>query len=224
MMEWGKMGMFDGLSVFMEKLVGFNDFMMVLSLVVVWFVLMLMFNELVLTMLNTWDMESVMVEFIWTVLPLVLLGFMAYPSMVLLYMYDEGKVVDLIVKVVGHQWYWEYESYLSGGSSYESYMEGAGNGVLYRLLDVDNRLVLPLFSSVQLLITSSDVVHSWALPSMGVKVDAIPGIINQVTLNLIVPGVMYGQCSELCGVNHSFMPIVLEVVSMVDYLSWVVGK
>nr|YP_007183169.1 cytochrome c oxidase subunit II [Macracanthorhynchus hirudinaceus]CCA94499.2 Cytochrome oxidase subunit 2 [Macracanthorhynchus hirudinaceus] len=222
MMEWGRVSMFDGFSVFMEKLVEFNDYMTVLSLVVVWFVLSLLVNELIVNMINVWDMESVMVEFIWTVLPLMLLGFMAYPSMVLLYMYDEGKIVDLIVKVVGHQWYWEYETYLGGEVSYNSYMTSQGDDVVYRLLDVDNRLVLPLFSSVQLLITSADVIHSWDLPSLGVKVDAIPGIINQATVSLIVPGVMYGQCSELCGVNHSFMPIVVEVVSMIDYLRWVV--
>nr|UOF75869.1 cytochrome oxidase subunit 2 [Moniliformis sp. XH-2020] len=222
MMEWGGVSMFDGFSVFMEKLVMFNDYMLVLSLVVVWFVLILLVNELLVSMVNLWDMESVLIEFIWTVLPLMLLGFMAYPSMVLLYMYDEGKVVDLIVKVMGHQWYWEYGFFLGSLIEFESYMDS--EGALYRLLDVDNRLVLPMFSSVQLLISSSDVIHSWALPSMGVKVDAIPGVINQVTLSLIVPGVMYGQCSELCGVNHSFMPIVVEVVSMKDFMNWVAGK
>lgn len=99
---------------------------------------------------------------------------------------------------------------------YDSYIEAGGS--LYRLLDVDNRLVLPLFRSVQLLVSSNDVIHSWALPSMGVKVDAIPGVINQVTMIMIMSCVMYGQCSELCGVNHSFMPIVVEVVSIIDFL------
>lgn len=216
--EWGCFIIFDGLGLFMEKLVGFNDYIIILSLVVVWFVLILMVNEIIVSIVNIWDMERMIVEFIWTVLPLILLGFMAYPSMVLLYIYDEGMMVDLVVKVVGHQWYWEYESLLGSDVRVDSYIVNRRDEMYYRLLDVDNRLVLPLFRSVQLLITSLDVIHSWALPSLGVKVDAVPGVVNQITLMIILPGVIYGQCSELCGVNHSFIPIVVEVVSMSDYM------
>lgn len=103
--EWGRVRIFDGFRVFIEKLVLFNDYIVVLRLVVVWFVVVLLISELMVRRLNVWDMESVLIEFVWTILPLILLGFIAYPSMVLLYMYDEGKVVDLIVKVVGNQWY-----------------------------------------------------------------------------------------------------------------------
>nr|AMK47823.1 cytochrome c oxidase subunit 2 [Centrorhynchus aluconis] len=208
MVRWGQVGLSDGFSMFMEGLIQFNDYVTSLSLFIFWFVV-------ILVILECWgkgyggdrDVGGVFVlEFVWTLLPMILLVFMAYPSLVLLYMSEVGSSSDVSVMVVGHQWYWEYEG---AGCAEDSYMD---SGLGYRLLDVDNRLVLPSFQMVGVGVTSADVIHSWAVPSLGVKMDCIPGRVNQLMLEVLGAGVFYGQCSELCGVMHSFMPIVVEAV------------
>jgi len=134
----------------------------------------------------------------------------------LLYLIDERRVEFLCtLKVIGHQWYWRYK--IDGVFSLEidSYIDGDR---AVRLIDVDNRVVVPAQEHIRALITSSDVLHSWALPSLGVKIDAIPGRLNQFVFIVILNSVVHGQCSEICGVNHSFIPIVLEAVSLFDLL------
>nr|YP_007183132.1 cytochrome c oxidase subunit II [Echinorhynchus truttae]CCA94463.1 cytochrome oxidase Subunit 2 [Echinorhynchus truttae] len=215
MLNWGGAGMSDGFSSYMEGVVQFNDYIMSLVLFVFWFVVVLVVLEV------SWglggDREGggvTVLEFIWTLLPVMLLVFMAYPSLVLLYISEVALEADFSVSVVGHQWYWEYG--VKGGSE-DSYMSQVVAGD-FRLLGVDNRLVLPAFSNVWVGATSSDVIHSWAIPSLGVKIDCIPGRLNYLLLEVLGSGVFYGQCSELCGVMHSFMPIVIEVISVVDYV------
>jgi cytochrome c oxidase subunit 2 len=165
-------------------------------------------------------------EVIWTVLPAVILFFIAVPSFSLLYAMDEVVEPVITLKIAGHQWYWEYSHYdqLFGVNeiSYESYMvatEDLEFGNL-RLLEVTNRVALPIEVHTRLLVTSYDVLHSWAVPSLGIKVDACPGRLNQVGLFLKRGGVFYGQCSEICGVNHGFMPIVVEGLDTGEYLQW----
>jgi len=142
-------------------------------------------------------------------------------------------VIDpaITVKAIGHQWYWtyEYSDYAaSDGESivFDSYMipeEDLEPGGL-RLLEVDNRVMLPVNTHIRLIVSGADVIHSWTVPSFGIKVDALPGRLNQLSLFVKREGVFYGQCSEICGVNHGFMPIVVEVVSMEKYLSWVAAQ
>lgn len=171
-------------------------------------------------------------EIIWTVIPAFILILIAIPSFSLLYTMDE--VIDplLTVKIIGHQWYWSYEfvnpvDYLEAVNQHEnvdiapnvnfdSYMLPDDELIMgqLRLLEVDNRLKLPIEVNIRLLITSGDVLHSWAVPSLGVKLDACPGRMNQTTLFIKRPSVFYGQCSELCGVNHGFMPIVVEGIDL----------
>jgi cytochrome c oxidase subunit 2 len=171
-------------------------------------------------------------EIIWTTIPAIILLFIAIPSFSLLYSMDE--IVDplLTVKVIGHQWYWSYElmnpneyfymdsegplldedNQLDTNYSFDSYMIADDDlkiGEL-RLLEVDNKLYLPIEVNIRLLITSGDVLHSWAVPALGVKLDACPGRLNQTSVYIKRPAVFYGQCSEICGVNHGFMPIVVE--------------
>lgn len=149
----------------------------------------------------------------------------AIPSFALLYAIDE--LIDPLVtmKVIGRQWYWSYETTdLASGRevSFDSYMVVEDDLELgdLRLLEVDNRLKLPVQTSVRLIVTASDVIHSWAVPSLGVKMDACPGRLNQVSLMIQRPGTYYGQCSELCGVNHSFMPIAVTGVYPAAYRTW----
>lgn len=167
------------------------------------------------------------IEIIWTIIPAVILLFIAIPTFALLYSMDEGIDPAITIKAVGHQWYWSYEysDYTSDTESlaFESYMvpeEDLEEGQL-RLLEVDNRVIVPVDTHVRVLVTSQDVLHSWAIPSLGIKMDACPGRLNQVSMFIKREGVYYGQCSEICGVNHAFMPIVVEAVPLDDYVTWV---
>jgi len=173
------------------------------------------------------------VEIVWTIVPAIILMIIAVPSFALLYSMDEMLDPAVTLKVVGHQWYWSYEysdyNYLTkenSGINFDSYMvadDDLDKGQL-RLLEVDNRVVLPVNTHIRVLITAADVLHSWAVPSFGVKVDACPGRLNQATLFIKKPGVFYGQCSELCGTNHGFMPICVEAVSLESYTEWLEAK
>lgn len=167
--------------------------------------------------------HNVLIEVIWTIIPVIILCIIAVPSFKLLKKEETKPKADLTIKVVGYQWYWKYEYPDNGGFSYDSYMIDEKNLKLgeKRLLDVDNRLVIPEGAVVRFIITAADVIHSFTVPSFGFKVDAVPGRINETYVKVDNRGVYYGQCSELCGVNHGFMPIAVEVVSKEDFENWV---
>ena len=167
------------------------------------------------------------IEIIWTLTPSIILMFIAVPSFALLYSIDEIVDPALTIKAIGHQWYWTYEySDYSQNLVFDSYLIPEDDLELgqLRLLEVDNRMVVPVNTHIRVIITAADVLHSWAVPSLGVKCDAVPGRLNQTSMFIQREGVFYGQCSELCGVNHGFMPIVVEAVSLDDYISWVSNK
>lgn len=170
-------------------------------------------------------------EIIWTVTPSLILMFIALPSFALLYSVEEVVDPSVTLKAQGHQWYWRYEYSDYNVSdeealTFESYMVADDDLKLgeLRLLEVDNRVVLPIHTHIRVIVTAADVLHSWAVPSLGVKCDAVPGRLNQVGLFINREGVFYGQCSELCGVNHGFMPIVVEAVPLEEYVEWVTNK
>jgi len=171
------------------------------------------------------------IEIAWTITPSLILVLIAIPSFALLYSLDEVVDPAVTIKAIGHQWYWSYEysDYSQADDqsiAFDSYMipdDELELGQL-RLLEVDNRVVLPVNTHVRVVVTAADVLHSWAVPSLGVKCDAVPGRLNQIPLFIKREGVFYGQCSELCGVNHAFMPIVVEAVSLENYISWVSTK
>ena len=167
-------------------------------------------------------------ELIWTITPAFVLIAIAFPSFKLLYLMDEVLSPTLTIKVVGHQWYWSYEYsdfITEDGDSidFDSYMIPDSDLELgqFRLLEVDNRLVVPVDCHIRLIITGADVLHSFAVPSLGLKLDAVPGRLNQVSFLAERTGTFYGQCSEICGVWHGFMPIVVEAVSSPDFLIWI---
>lgn len=175
--------------------------------------------------------HGTVIEILWTIFPSIILMFIAIPSFALLYSMDEVVDPAITIKAIGHQWYWSYE-YSDYNSSdeqslaFDSYMVPEDELELgqLRLLEVDNRVVVPANTHLRMIITSADVLHSWAVPSLGVKCDAVPGRLNQASILIKREGVYYGQCSELCGTNHAFMPIVVEAVSLNDYVSWVSGR
>eukprot|EP01119_Soliformovum_irregulare_P005724 TRINITY_DN17475_c0_g1_i1.p1 TRINITY_DN17475_c0_g1~~TRINITY_DN17475_c0_g1_i1.p1 ORF type:complete len:262 (-),score=-58.93 TRINITY_DN17475_c0_g1_i1:49-834(-) len=171
-------------------------------------------------------------EIIWTLTPSIILMLIAIPSFALLYSIDELIDPAITLKVIGHQWYWSYEysdynDIINDSEiNFDSYMLNVDDlnvGDL-RLLEVDNPIVLPINTHVRVIVTATDVLHSWAVPSLGVKVDAVPGRLNQLSLFLKREGTFYGQCSEICGVNHGFMPIVVKGVKLEDYLDWLKSK
>ena len=175
--------------------------------------------------------HGTLLEIVWTVTPALILMSVAVPSFALLYSVDEIIDPAVTLKAVGHQWYWSYEysdyNAADGESiNFDSYMipeEDLEPGNL-RLLEVDNRIVLPVETHVRVVITSADVLHCWAIPSFGIKMDACPGRLNQTSMFIKREGVYYGQCSEICGVNHGFMPICIEAVSLEDYVAWISSK
>jgi cytochrome c oxidase subunit 2 len=221
----------------MEGIINFHNHIMIFLTVIVVLVAWLMGRAIVLFEENVHPTpikftHSTPLEVFWTVVPAIVLLFIAIPSFALLYSMDELIDPTITLKAVGHQWYWSYElsdyATLEGGESlnYDSYMipEEDLTGGNLRLLEVDNRVVLPIQTHIRVLVTSADVLHSWAVPSFGVKVDACPGRLNQTSVFIKREGTYFGQCSEICGVNHGFMPIVVEAVSLNNYVTWIANK
>jgi cytochrome c oxidase subunit II len=165
-------------------------------------------------------------EVIWTAIPVLILVFIAVPSLRLHYFMERDTDHEMTLKVVGHQWYWSYEYPDHGGFGFDSYMikEADLKPGQLRLLDVDNRVVVPVDTKVRVLVTGADVIHAFAVPAFGIKRDAVPGRLNETWFKVTKTGTYYGQCSELCGVDHGFMPIAIDVVSKEDFAKWVAAK
>nr|UFR83113.1 cytochrome c oxidase subunit II [Neohylomys hainanensis] len=217
-----ELGLQDASSPIMEELMYFHDHTLMIVFLISSLVLYIISLMLTTKLTHTSTMDAQEVETIWTILPAVILILIALPSLRILYMMDEMNNPSLTVKTMGHQWYWSYEYSDYEDLNFDSYMIPTSDltpGYL-RLLEVDNRVVLPTEMTIRILISSEDVLHSWAIPSLGLKTDAIPGRLNQLTLLASRPGLYYGQCSEICGANHSFMPIVLETVPFEVFEKW----
>nr|YP_010692882.1 cytochrome c oxidase subunit II [Urva auropunctata]BCZ49633.1 cytochrome c oxidase subunit II [Urva auropunctata] len=217
-----QLGFQDASSPIMEELLHFHDHTLMIVFLISSLVLYIISLMLTTKLTHTSTMDAQEVETIWTILPAIILILIALPSLRILYMMDEINSPSLTVKTMGHQWYWSYEYTDYEDLSFDSYMvptQELKPGEL-RLLEVDNRVVLPMETTIRMLISSEDVLHSWAVPSLGLKTDAIPGRLNQTTLMGTRPGLYYGQCSEICGSNHSFMPIVLELIPLKHFEKW----
>lgn len=173
--------------------------------------------------LDSFSMDSHVLETVWTVIPMFVLLFIAFPSLHLLYFIEEVLSPSITLKVIAHQWYWEYQYFSSWyNSTVDSYIisDFSKRDTCYHNLDVDSRLVLPVYRAVLFLVSSADVLHSWTVPSLGIKVDSIPGRLNYLTTLVQSSGVYYGQCSEICGRNHRFMPICVEFVPIEFFISY----
>nr|ADR10213.1 cytochrome oxidase subunit II [Ctenomys opimus] len=217
-----ELGFQDATSPIMEELLQFHDHTLMIVFLISTLVLYLISLMLTTKLTHTSTMDAQEVETIWTILPAIILIMIALPSLRILYMMDEVNNPLLTVKTMGHQWYWSYEYTDYDELNFDSYMIPTTElkpGEL-RLLEVDNRVILPMELPVRVLISSEDVLHSWAVPSLGLKTDAIPGRLNQTILTSTRPGLFYGQCSEICGSNHSFMPIVIEMIPLKTFESW----
>lgn len=170
--------------------------------------------------------HNITLEIVWTVIPIIIVAILTIENVKLIKMQDNIPKTGLTLKVVGHQWYWSYQYPEHQGLSFDSYIKGDRdlNEEDLRLFSVDNHVILPINTNVRLQVTAGDVIHSWGVPAFGIKIDAIPGRLNEAWFNIKKPGIYYGQCYELCGQGHGFMPIVVEAVSKEDFDKWIEGK
>nr|ARC95495.1 cytochrome c oxidase subunit II [Hippodamia convergens] len=210
----------DSSSFLLEQLSFFHDHtLLILTMItctVAYIMISLMFNKYN----HRYLLEGHMIETIWTILPAFTLIFIALPSLKLIYLIDEIRNPLVTLKTIGHQWYWTYEYSDFKNIEFDAYMMSSDSKPFnFRLLEVDNRTVLPYLSHIRVLTSSADVIHSWTIPSSGIKVDASPGRLNQISFTLNRTGIFYGQCSEICGANHSFMPISIESISPTMFMS-----
>nr|YP_009563986.1 cytochrome c oxidase subunit II [Alpheus inopinatus]QAX91336.1 cytochrome c oxidase subunit 2 [Alpheus inopinatus] len=222
MASWKALGFQDSASPLMEQLIFFHDHAMLVLILITTLVGYMMATLLFNKLINRFLLEHQNIETIWTILPAIILIFIALPSLRLLYLLDEVNEPSVTLKTVGRQWYWSYEYSDFIKMEFDAYMISSNDleDSQFRVLDVDNRTVLPTNTQVRVLASAADVIHSWTVPTLGVKVDAIPGRLNQTSFNMNRPGLFYGQCSEICGSNHSFMPIVVEGTSTSFFLEW----
>nr|YP_010865892.1 cytochrome c oxidase subunit II [Cerapanorpa byersi]WGT92104.1 cytochrome c oxidase subunit 2 [Cerapanorpa byersi] len=223
MSTWSNLGLQNSASPLMEQLTFFHDHTMLIVIMITVLVGYMMSSLFFNTYTNRYLLESQGIEVIWTILPAITLIFIALPSLRLLYLLDEVSDPAITLKTIGHQWYWSYEYSDFISLEFDSYMIPSNelNVDGFRLLDVDNRAVLPMNTQIRMLVSAADVLHSWTIPALGVKVDATPGRLNQTSFLINRPGLFFGQCSEICGANHSFMPIVIESVTTNTFIKWI---
>lgn len=223
MATWSNLNLQNSASPLIEQIIFFHDhtliILIIITILVGYLILRLFFNNYI----NRFLLEGQIIELIWTILPAITLIFIALPSLRLLYLLDELNYPLITLKSIGHQWYWSYEYSDFNNIEFDSYITPTHeiNDNNFRLLDVDNRIILPINNQIRILVTATDVIHSWTVPSLGIKVDANPGRLNQTNFFINRPGIFYGQCSEICGANHSFIPIVIESISIINFINWI---
>nr|QID48496.1 cytochrome c oxidase subunit II [Bolivaritettix lativertex] len=220
MATWNNINLQDSLSPLMEQLSFFHDHSMSIIMMITSIVSYMMVQIFMNKMSFRYMMSEHTIETIWTTMPTMVLIFIAMPSLHLLYMMDDSTESNITIKTIGRQWYWSYEYSDFHKIEFDSFMINENKNNFFRLLDVDNRTTLPINTYIRILTSASDVLHSWAIPSLGIKVDATPGRLNQSMFLIKRPGIMFGQCSEICGVNHSFMPIAIEAINLKLFIKW----
>nr|WNH38623.1 cytochrome c oxidase subunit II [Melamphaes lugubris] len=217
-----QLGFQDAASPVMEELLHFHDHALMIVFLISTFVFYIILAMVTSKLTNQNVLDAQEIEIIWTLLPAVILIMVALPSLRILYLMDEINDPHLTIKAVGHQWYWSYEYTDYEDLGFDAYMIPTEDLALgqFRLLEADHRVVIPVESPIRVLVSAEDVLHSWAVPALGVKLDAVPGRLNQTSFLATRPGVFFGQCSEICGANHSFMPIVVEAVPLEHFETW----
>lgn len=218
-------------STIKDKVADFHNLLLVIITFIVIFVTALLIYTLVRFRRKPGRKPSktthnVPLEIVWTLVPVLILIIIAVPSFRLMVYTDKVPVADMTLKVTGYQWYWGYEYPDHGDISFMSYMipEDEIQPGQKRLLEVDTPVVVPIGSTVRVLVTAADVIHSWAVPGFGVKKDAVPGRLNETWFKAEKLGTFYGQCSEICGINHAYMPIQIEVVTAEEFEAWVADQ
>ncbi len=215
MPQWLALSFQDNSSPSIEHILFFHDHAIIILILITILTLHLVFSLIKRRKFNKFVIEGQEIETIWTVVPSVFLIFIAIPSLKTLYLMEDTKTPNLTIKVTGHQWYWSYEYSSINSNETDNFMDRSNT---LRLLKTREIIYLPVHLFSRMLITSSDVIHSWTIPTMGVKVDALPGRLNQTFLFSKRLGLFTGQCSEICGTNHSFIPILIQVLSTKEFI------
>jgi len=220
---WAALNFQNASSPLIEQLIFFHDHTITILILIITIVGFNLISTCLNPNLDQYILESQGLELFWTITPSFVLIFIGLPSIRLLYLLDESFKPAITLKTIGHQWYWSYEYSDFLNIEFDSYIipTSSGEGSFFRLLDVDNRIILPFATQVRILISAADVLHAWTVPALGVKADAVPGRLNQVNFLTNRPGLFFGQCSEICGANHRFMPISIERTTPNNFISWV---
>nr|APL97259.1 cytochrome c oxidase subunit II [Linevichella vortex] len=225
MPTWHMLSFQDSASPSMEQLTLFHDFTMAILTMITLIVLLNMIFISSYKLTDRFLLQQQTIELLWTVAPVAVILLVALPSLQALYLLDDPFSPNLTVKAVGHQWYWSYQYSDFPDLQFDSYMAPTNSLTISpRLLEVDNSTALPTLAQIRLITTGADVIHAWSLPAFGVKADAVPGRLNQLMFSIKRPGIFYGQCSEICGSNHSFMPIKVEALPMKNFLAWAMAS
>lgn len=226
MSTWSQFNLQDAFSPVIEEFIYFHDFTNIILLFILVFVGVILARILSNKVIHKSLLEGQVLECIWTLIPALILIQIALPSLVLLYTLEEyRRDKGISLKATGHQWYWRYEypelSTETETKRFDSYMVPTNDLALgeFRLLETDNRVSLPSQIPVRVLVTRADVLHAWAIPRLGLKVDAVPGRLNQLRIEINAVGVFYGQCSEICGANHRFIPITIQFLKIDDWVN-----
>lgn len=224
---WLQLGFLDGLDPVIEEFIYFHDFTNIILIFIITFVGYMIVRMALNNVIFKGLLHGQVIECVWTTIPGLILIQIALPSLSLLYLIEDSPSPNLTIKAIGHQWYWEYEytDFWAGIETFtfDSYIipERDLELGIFRQLETDNRITIPILRKVRVLVSRADVLHSWTIPSLGVKADAIPGRVNQINFIRLLPGVLYGQCSEICGSQHSNMPICVEILRLQDFNLWV---
>lgn len=221
--SWYKINFQNANSTIIEQLIIFHDHTLIITLTITitvgYIIIIIVFKKFN----NRLIIENQIIELLWTMSPAIILLFIAIPSLKILYMLEETRKPIITIKTIGHQWFWSYEYSDFKIIEFDSYIKPLNSLIKreFRLLETDNKVIIPFNTKTRILVTSSDVIHSWTIPRLGVKNDASPGRINQANIFINRPGIFYGQCSEICGANHRFIPIILERINTKIFINWI---
>lgn len=217
---WSLISFQDRASPSIEQLILFHDFTIAILTLITTLVGLNLVFIIGYKLTNRHLLQEQTIEIIWTLAPVLILFIIALPSLQTLYLLDDPFSPNLTLKAIGHQWYWSYEYSDFPNIEYDSYMAPTRPRSPYRLLETDNSVVLPTNAQIRIITTATDVIHAWTVPALGVKADALPGRLNQIICRINRPGIFYGQCSEICGTNHRFMPIKIEAAPIETTIQW----
>lgn len=214
----------DSNSPIYDIIIFFHDFIITILIFITLIIFFIIIKIIKNKFINRFLLQNHFIELLWTIIPIFILIFIAIPSIKILYITDETHINKLSVKSIAHQWYWSYEYRDFPNIEFNSFIIFTNQLSTneFRLLDTDNRCILPYNFPIRILTTSIDVIHSWAVPSLGIKIDSTPGRLNQTTIFISRPGIFFGQCSEICGINHRFIPIVIESTNLINFKYWLI--
>lgn len=217
---WANINLQNRNSPLIEQLIFFHDHSLLILILITSLVSYIITLILMNKLNNYYLLSNQIIEIFWTILPAIILIFIALPSLKLLYLLEEVNKPLISIKAIGHQWYWKYE-YSNFNIEFDAFILKNINNLNFRLLETDNRIIIPFNQSIRIIITAADVIHSWTIPSLGIKIDANPGRLNQLNFFINRSRIFFGQCSEICGANHSFIPISLERISIKYFIKWI---